>query len=177
MALIYAVTPEMNIWENYPNLKLIREFKQLKDDLGDEKSSNIIKIIFTVYDPKSQLRDSGIDHEKLLKDSSAELLGDADFNWEPYDEFKDFFLKANLSKLETTLVRYEQDLEDLDKLLESWKWSKKDITPRATAVKQRNMLYDELIKIQVQVKAEVEEAEELFGGYQKSLLENYGQSE
>jgi len=177
MALIHTVTPEMNIWETYPNLKLIKEFKQLRDDEGDEKSSNIIKIIFNVYDTKSQLRDSGIDHEKLLKDSSAELLGDADFNWEPYDEFKEFFLKSNLSKLETTLVRYEQDLEDLDELLKSWKWSKKDIPARSTAVKQRNVLYDELIKIQAQVKAEVEEAEELFGGYQKSLLENYGQNE
>ena len=56
----------INIWDEYPDLDIIEVFRKLRKDEGEEKSNNILKAIYYIYDPKSDKRDSGFTEEELI---------------------------------------------------------------------------------------------------------------
>src|SRR6188472_3824244 len=127
MPFIRVPTPECNIWEENPALSLISEFKEFKASEGAKKSSAILKAIFYIYDPKSTLKDSGIDGDKLVTDITANVIKIKDFNWHEYQEIIDTYLKFNISKLESMLLSYEKQITDLNKILDKWVANKDDI--------------------------------------------------
>lgn len=173
MPFIAIESPEDNIWEKNPSLELIKEFKELKQVEGEERSSNILKAIYYIWDPKSDIRDSGVSEDKLLEDVTTNMLG-PDFNWDDYEEIQEAYLNFNITKLESLLLRYEKEIEDLNKMLEDWKWTKKDVVQKGNAVRQYKMLFDEYIQIKDKARMEAEEMYDMLGGYQKSLIEDYG---
>lgn len=172
--LLRDITPDSNVWEKNPALTVIRQFRKLKEDEGDDRSNAIIKAIFLIWDTKSPLRDSGVSPEQLVEDVSQHLLGDADFNWDPYEEFRDFFIESNISKTEALMLKYEQEIEGLNKLLSNWKWSQKDADKRARIMKEYKSLFEDLAEVRSIVVEQVEMEEELEGGYNKSFLESFG---
>lgn len=177
MALILEVTPETDIWKQHPSLKLIKEFRELKDKEGDERSGNIIKSIFLIWDHKGNLRDSGIDEDQLIRDVSETLLGDPDFDWSQYETFKEYFLSVNTTRLESMRLNYENEILGLGRMLKTWKWHQKDAEKRAKVVKEYKILFDDLIEVTEKIKLEVEAEVEYEGGYNKSLLEQIGTDE
>jgi len=175
MAFIIVETPDDNIWEKNPSLELISVFKDFKDSLGEEKSSNIIKAIYYIWDPKSKVKDSGVSEDTLVEDVTSSIIKDDKFNWDDYEYIKKAYIENNISKMESLLLRYEKEIIDLNTMLEGWKWSKTDIKARSEAVKAYKVLFDEYIEVASKVKAENDEIAEFFGNYQKSMLESFGQ--
>jgi hypothetical protein len=173
MAFITVDNPDINIWKQNPALNLITEFQEFKLEEGDSRSSDILKAIYYIWDPKSDLRDSGVTEKKLIEDVSKNLLGDPDFDWDKYDHIKELYQTNNYTKLETMLLRYEKEINDLNDLLKEWPWSKTDIKDRSEAVKQYKILFDEYIDIHEKAKMEAEELSDMYGGYQKSMLEDF----
>lgn len=174
MPFIIVESPEDNIWKVNPSLELISEFKDFKQQEGEERSSNILKAIYYIWDPKSNLRDSGIKEDQLLRDVTSNILGD-DFNWDDYEEIRNAYLNFNITKLESLLLRYEKEIEDLNAMLETWKWDKKDVVQRGKAVAQYKALFDEYISTAEKARMEAEELSDMLGGYQKSMLESFGE--
>lgn len=174
MALIQEVNPDVSIWKQNPALGLIKEFKELKLKEGDERSSNIIKAIFYIWDTKSKLRDSGLSEQQLIEDINTSVIGDPDFNWHEYWDFKEFFIAKNVSKLESMLIGYENDIRDLEQMLADWKWGKKDLKQKAEARKQLKILVEEYADLKRKALAEADENVVLEGGYTKSLVEGLG---
>lgn len=177
MALLHEVKIDSDVWQLNPSLELIKEFRELKEKEGYERSSAIIKAIFFIWDMKSDLRDSGMSESKLMKDVSQMLLEDEDFNWQNYEDFKDFFLAANLGKLESLFLEYEKDLEDLNTFISTLKWGKTTIDTKAKANKQRKELFDQLLEIREKLKHDGDVEADMEGGYVKSFIENFGTDE
>lgn len=173
MAFIIVDNPDINIWEHNPSLDLISEFREFKEKEGELRSSDILKAIYYIWDPKSDLRDSSIPESKLIADISNNLLGDPDFDWDAYDYIKEAYLEYNITKLESLLLTYEKEIHDLNEVLMNWRWDKNNINDKANAVKQYKVLFNEYIEIKEKAKMEAEEFSEMLGGYQKSMLEEY----
>lgn len=174
MAFIIVENPEDNIWEANPSLELISGFRAFKNKEGVERSSNIIKAIYYIYDPKSELRDSGVPFDQLIEDITNNVIGDPDFDWNDYDDIKELYMSNNITALEAKLLDHEKEMEDLKTFLSTWALSKKDIKDRMVTMSAYNKLLDEYIDIREKVKMETEEMTEMLGGYQKSLIESFG---
>lgn len=174
MAFIIVDNPEANIWEDNPSLGIISEFKKFRESEGEERSSNILKAIYYIWDPKSDLRDSGISHEKLLEDVTTNIIKDPDFDWDKYDYMRELYMEFNITTTEKFLLRYEKEINDLDVILKDWPWDKKNIRDRADAVRQYKSLLEEYVKFREEALAEAEELNELYGGYTKSMFEDFG---
>lgn len=172
--LVYITDVEASVWEQCPGLDLLTEFKKFKEQEGEERSSNIIKSIFYIWDPKSNLRDSGYDEASLIKDMNENVIGDSDFDWEDYEDFKAFYMDHNLSEAENLLKKYRNEIDGLDQLLSTWKWTKEDAAERAKLVSTYKALFDDYLEVKAQVDIEHESLSEMRGGYTKSKFENYG---
>lgn len=174
MAFIVVEKPDVNIWKENPALELIKEWREFKKKEGVERSSDILKAIYYIWDPKSELRDSGVDESQLIEEVTSSIINDPEFNWDDYDHIKDLYLKHNITKIQKLFLRYEKEIEDLNMILEDWKWERLNIQDKAAAVKQYRELFDQCIEIRDKVYMEIEDIKEMEGGYQKSLLEEYG---
>lgn len=174
MAFIVVDNPEIDVWVENPSLGMIEEFREFRKVEGDERSSNIIKAIYYIWDPKSDLKDSGVSEEKLIEDVTTSMIKDESFDWEDYEEIKEAYLKYNISKVESLLLQYEEEIKGLNSLLESWKWNKKDIKEKAFAISQYKVLFESYMELYERAKAEADDAMEMRAGYQKSMLESLG---
>ena len=174
MALISEVKPEDNVWELYPALSLIKEFRELKKREGDERSSAIIKAIFLIWDPKSPYHDSGMRFSKILEDVNEYVLNEEAFDWVPYENFKNFFINANTSRLEALLISYEKEINDFKQMISNWKWSKEDATSRAKVMKEYKALIEDFAETKQKLLNSNEDDVEFEGGYTKSFLEDLG---
>lgn len=175
MPFIIVESPEDNIWDRNPSLELIGDFKKFKETEGEDRSSDILKAIFYIWDPKSDLRDSGLEHDKLIEDVTSNVINDPDFNWDDYEHIKELYLDNNLTKLEKLLLRYESEIEDLNTMLEEWKWNKKEIKARSEAVRAYKILFDEYIEIRDKARIESDDIADMLGGYQKSMIEDFAE--
>lgn len=174
MPLVVVDNPDVNIWEENPHLSLISEFKEFRQHEGDKRSSDILKAIYYIWDPKSEIRDSSMSENKLINDITENLIGEKEFDWDKYAEIRDIYLDKTLSKLESLLLKYEAEVKDLDVMLTSWKWNKTNVKNRAEAVKQYKTLLEEYMETKDKAKMEADGEMQMRAGYQKSMLEGYG---
>ena len=175
MPFIVINKPTENIWKTNPALGLITDFKKFKDEVGEELSSSIIKAIYYIWDPKSDLRDSAYTEEEVTRDISLNILGDENFDWSKYEHIRDLYLEKNITALERKMMDHEREMEKTREFLSKWTLSKDDIRDRITTVASFNKMMDELIEIKEKVDVERKELTDMFGGYQKSLLERAGE--
>jgi len=177
MGFIKISSPEANIWEENPALSIITEFKQFRAKEGDEKSSTILKAIYYAYDPKSELRSSGMNDEELEQYIVDNVIRNKKFQWTKYEAIKQIYLEKNISKLESVLMTYEKSVLELKSILDAWKATKEDVDKKAKITN----LYKEALHGYLEAKREVEEEwvqeEELWAGYTKSKVESYGDSD
>lgn len=173
MPFVVVENPEENIWDTNPGLELITEFRDFKAKEGEIKSSNIIKAIYYIWDPKSPLRDSGLPEEKLIEDNTKNIIGDKNFNWDDYEDIKEFYLKYNISKIEALLLQYEDEVKGLNELLADWPWTKKGVKEKSFAVSQYKGLFESLMEISDKVRADASDEMEMRAGYQKTMVEMY----
>lgn len=174
MAFIIVNSPSDNIWEINKELEIITEFRQLKKDEGEFKSSQILKAIYYIWDPKSNINNSGFDEDKLIQDVTETLIGDPDFKWEDYEAIKQVYLENNLSKNEKLLLKYRKEIQGLSDLLDTWAWSKSDAKTKGEVVSQYKRLFEDLKEVETKFLMEKHEMEEMLGNYVKSRFERYG---
>ena len=171
MPIVELRKSDINLWVEYPDLDLIEEFRILREKEGDEKSNNILKAIYYIWDPKSDKRDSGFTEAELIKDINQNLIGIKTFKWEKYEHVKEAWFKYCLTKTDTILKEYEDQLEGLNEMLKNWAWSKDDASDKAAAMKTYKSLFEDYGDIKKQFSAEKAERDEFYGGYELSELE------
>lgn len=174
MPFIIVNSPKDDIWEVNPALELISEFKEFKKKEGDKRSSDILKAIYYVYDPKSELRDSGLEESKLLEDVTEGMIGDPDFDWDEYQYVKDLYMKYNISKNEKLVLGFQAEIESMQKFMADWQWTKKDAKMKADTMTTFRKLFDDLEEVQQAFSQEKQEYIEMQAGYSLSRFESYG---
>ncbi len=172
MARLFIKSLEDDIFEMYPQLMLVSDYADLIEELGREKAGNILKGIYFIYDPKSDLKDSGMSRQELVGDINKNLIGDEEFDWDEYDYLVQTYLKVSLNKVEKVVARYEEELDGFDALLKSWKWTKKDASAKAGLMAKYNTMSEKLIELREKVKVGKEDMSQSYGGYNKSLIES-----
>lgn len=171
MPIIEIRKSNLNLWNEYPDLDIISEFKKLRKKEGDEKSSNILKAIYYIWDPKSDKRDSGFTEQELIAEINENLIGEKEFDWEKYEDIKQAWFKYCLTKTDTLLKKYEEEIEGLQKMLDEWKWDKKTATDKKNAMAALRDLYQDYATVKSLFISERFERLEMEGGYTPSLLE------
>lgn len=174
MPFIIVNNPSDNIWEVNKELELISEFRNFKKKEGEHRSSQILKAIYYIWDPKSNINDSGFSEDKLMDDVTQSLVDDPDFNWEDYEDIKQLYLDNNLSKNEQLLIKYRKEIQGLSELLDTWGWSKSDAKLKGEVVSQYKRLFEDLKEVESKFLMEKHEMEEMLGNYVKSRFEKYG---
>lgn len=75
-------------------------------------SAKIMNAIVMVYDPKSQLANSGESEQKIKKDIAKNFLENEEFNWSEYSEIITAYKKYSKTKIEKALDDWWRDLEE-----------------------------------------------------------------
>lgn len=169
------ITPDedCNIWEHNPHLLLISVFKELKKKEGIKKSSNIIKSIYYIWDPKSDLKDSGASEKELIEEITNSLLS-KNFDWTKYDHIKEAYFKYCITEIESEHLRRGREVKKFGDFIEGWKWSSDDAKDKGTVMKQYKDIFKDWIESDAEFKQEKTSIEELGGGYVMSFLEEQG---
>lgn len=167
--------PKDNIWEENPHLEIISEFKKFKEDLGSRKSSKILTSIYLIYDPKSELRNSGMTDSEILEEVTNNYLSYKDFSWDDYEEIKNFYLDKCITKTEKLFLRVEQDIEDLGKLMGTYKYNKENALERTKLTKEYKSLLLDYMELKNKVQEEKQNTNQNRGSYEDSLIESLGQ--
>ena len=173
MPLVSIKKSNINIWDEYPDLDVIDVFKKLRKEEGDEKSSNILKSIYYIWDPKSDKRDSGFTEEELIKDINKNLIGDKNFKWAEYEEVKEAWFKYCLTNTERLLQYYENEIDGLNEMMKDWTWTKHDASEKAAAMRNYKQLLTEYSEVKNLFTQEKIEREKMEAGYQLSMIESY----
>lgn len=173
MFILRVPDPKCNIWKENPHLEIISEFKDFKEKEGVKKSSNILKAIYYIYHPKSKLKDSGFDEDKLMEDVTDFLLG-SDFNWDEYNDIRTFFMTHTISEAESLLLKWEKKINELSDLLDGWKLTKNNVKGQTAAMSAYKGLFADYIEVKNKVDTEHAASEYLEGGYELSYIEEFG---
>lgn len=176
MPIVVIRKSNINLWEEFPDLDLIDEFKKLREQEGDEKSNAILKAIYYIWDPKSDKRDSGFTEEELIKDLNKNLIGDKKFDWSKYEDVKKAWFKYCLTKTDVLLKDYQEEIEGLNKMNKEWTWTKKDAEQKAQSMKAYKTLWDDYKEVERAFSNDKHERDEMFGGYQITLIEEYAEN-
>lgn len=176
MPIIELRKSNINLWEEFPDLDIITEFKKLREKEGDERSNAILKGIYYIWDPKSDKRDSGFTEEELIKDINKNLIGDKNFNWSEYEDVKQAWFKYCFTKTDSLLKSLEDEIEKLNEMIKNWTWTKKDASDKAATMKVYTSLYEDYKEIKMKFINEKHERDEMLGGYQITILEEYAEN-
>lgn len=173
--MIIVKDPKASIWEVNPHLEIISEFKKFKEELGVRKSSKILTAIYLIYDPKSELRNSGMTDKEVYEDVTNNYLAYKDFSWPDYDHIKVFYLDKCITKTEKLFLRVEQDLDELNTLMGTYKYDRDNALERTKLTKEYKSLLLDYIELKNKVQEEKQNTNQNRGDYEDSLIESLGQ--
>jgi hypothetical protein len=171
MPIVELKKSGINLWEEYPDLEFITEFKELKDKEGAEKSNNILKAIYYIWDPKSDKRDSGFTEEELIKDINKNLIGEKNFKWSNYEKTKAAWDKYCLTKTDTILVEYETKISQVNEVIKTMPVTKENIKEIGDYLKLQKSLLLDYAEVKKEFVQEQISRAEMENGYVPSLNE------
>jgi len=173
MPIVELKKPNINLWEEYPDLDIIEEFKKIRLAEGDEKSNNILKAIYYIWDPKSDKRDSGFTEQELIKDINKNLIGEKAFNWKTKDReaLKQAWFKYCMTKTDMLLRDYQEQVEGMNAMHREWPWSPENAKEKAASMSAYKTVFADYKDILKDFNNEKLEREEMEGGYQPSMNE------
>lgn len=172
MFITQIKTIDANVWDEFPELSLITKFREFREKEGDEKSSNIIKAIFYIWDVKSSFRKSGMTEDEIKKEIHKNLLGNPKFSWKKLQGIKLYFLDKNQTAAQKLFAETEIQIRELNHFLrEEWEWSETNAKDKAAVMKQYKDLYKDYLDYKEAIAEEEIEFESTRGGYNKSFLE------
>lgn len=158
-----------NIWTSNPELTTYPAFKQLKEDFGAEKSQEIMKALYLVYDAKSHFRALGLTDEKELQAKASIYLGDV--KWLDLSEQIATYKEYIITPSERHLMNLSSQIEKAQGVLNDWSPDTKELTSFIKSGLELTKLQKEYLEIYKLVQAEKEEITKGAGGKALSLLE------
>ena len=171
MPIVELKKPGINLWDEYPGLEFITEFKELKEKEGAEKSNNILKAIYHIWDPKSDTHNSGFKEEELIKEMNKNLIGDKNFKWKEHEKVKEAWFKYCFTKTDTILVKYRRKVEEVCDVYDSIKVTKDNAKEVKDNLKLQKELLIDLSEVEKEFVQEGIARAEMENGYVPSLLE------
>lgn len=171
MPIVELKKSGINLWDEYPDLEFITEFKELKEKEGAEKSNNILKAIYYIWDPKSDKHDSGFTEAELIKEMNKNLIGEKNFKWKDYEHVKAAWQKYCLTKTDTIFLKYQTKIEEVCKVIDGVKVTKDTIHEISDYLKIEKALLSDLAEAQKEFRQEAAARAEMMEGYTPSLLE------
>lgn len=80
-------------------------------------SNKVMMAIYMIYDPKSQIVNSGLDERQVKKDISKNYLGDEKFDWTPFRDIVIAYKQVSKTKIEKELGGWWLQLQERDEYL------------------------------------------------------------
>jgi hypothetical protein len=168
---IYYHIRQPKRWEDFWELN--QEFSYIEPfaTFHDEKdSAKIMMAIYMIYDPKSQLANSGESIERVKKDINKNFLGNASFDWKPYRNIVLAYNKYCKTKIEKELDDWWKQLQERKEYMdEDLEWEDNpDLKEKM--LKDNDIHFDKFNRIKQSLKEERTE-NLMHGDYTPSLLE------
>lgn len=162
-----------DFWEQNPEIELHQPFANFKKN---KRSSDIMKAIYLVYDPKSISKRGNISEEQSKKDIAENLLGDPNFDWEPYVDIIRAYKEKCKTKLQVELEKWLYDIQERLQYGNELSWSDEAESKRKDDILLSHKKYmDAYIEVERKVKDEMA-SRRMKNGYHKSMLEMMGTS-
>lgn len=175
MPLIEVKDLRGSIWKENPHLEYVSPFKEFKEELGAKEAGKIIKAAYMVFDPKSSLRDS-LSEDEANEDIVKNYLKNEEWDWEPYMHIVEAILDKNLTDAEKRLRKLKSEMDGLDRLLDSWAWSKDNASKKISIIEKSKTLWEDYFDLESKVQQEKSNTLS-YGNYEKSLIEKYAAKE
>lgn len=170
-----------NIYYHIRHPKNYKDFWILNQEFGylepfatfkkKKESAKIMMAIYMIYDPKSQLTNSGESIEKIKKDVSTNFLGKEKFDWTPYLSIVAAYKKYTKTKIEKTLDEWWNQLKEREEFLNELEWEDQAQLKEGMLLKtdEHFMKYHNILSL---LKEERQETL-MHGGYTLSWIEEY----
>lgn len=158
-----------NIWASNPELITYPSFKQLKEEYGADKSQEIMKALYLVYDAKSHFRALGLTDEGELQSKASIYLGDV--KWGDLSKQIETYKEYIITPSERHLMNLSSQIEKAQGVLSDWTPITKELTSFIKSGLELTKLQREYLEIYKLVQAEKEEITKGAGGKALSLLE------
>ena len=159
---------EKDFWEQNPEIQFIEPFASFKKTKG---SSDLMKAIYLVYDFKSKFKIAGVNEEEAKRDVQKNFLKKKDFNWGQYNELIEAYKDMCTTKLQKSLMQYEEQLFGLQRYINSLSWDDdEDAAIKTQSIKDYKMFFKDYKEYEELVKEELKE-KRYKAGYRKSPAE------
>jgi len=164
-----ASDPE-KFWELNIEMSYLDPFAQFKEE---ENSAAIMTAIYMIYDPKSQLVNSGESESKIKKDVAKNFLGDENFNWKPYMKYVRSYKIFCKTKIEKALDDWWRQLQERNIFLEEeMEWDEENARDKDALLLKTKEHFQNYNEIKSLLKEERQE-KLMYGDYTVSELESW----
>jgi len=155
-----------NFWKLNQELSYIDPFAAFSKK---KDSAKIMMAIYMIYDPKSQLINSGLSVEEVKKDISTNFLKDLKFDWSKYRDITVAYQNLCRTKIEKELDSYYLMIQERRKVADDLDWAD-DFQKKEEIVSTHDKYVEKYTQLVEALKQE--RAEKLMhGDYTPSLLE------
>lgn len=157
-----------DFWELNQEMSYVTPFADFKKT---KNSAKIMCAIYMIYDPKSQLNNSGLSQVEVKEDISVNFLGSKDFDWSKvsnivrsYQQYCKTRIEKELDKWYLAIKERMQTADDLD-------WED-DFDIKEKIVSTHKKYIEDYNEVLASLKEERQE-KLMYGDYTPSLLESW----
>lgn len=172
MKYIAATLPDegQTWWSVNPLMEYVTVFREFKRRYK-RRSTKIMNAVYMVYDPKSELKSSGLTEEEIKREVAVNYLKDENFPWEDHMELIEAYIAYCKTKVEKQLDNWYMELQLRDAYINGLSWDQNS-TEKDKMMLNTDKHYEAYFKIEAQLKAE-RSAAESYGDYERSLSESF----
>lgn len=169
-SILRNFSPEISFWEANPVVNTIPEFRELKEEEGEERSSTIMWAIAFLLDKSEDnpWRNTSQNEAKAL--ISSDYLDNEEFNFNKYEKQFNAFKRHLMTHAQRSLLNWQNKLEERDMFLRDTEYSLE--TAKLLDDIQKNTI--SIFKAKEQIEemiAKEGEKSTIVGKKQESLLE------
>lgn len=158
-----------DFWKINQEFSYIDPFHKFSKKKG---SAKIMTAIYYIYDPKSQLENSGMAVEEVKADISKNFLGKEDFDWEKHREVIVAYQHYSKTKIEKALDSWWNDLEEREDYLKNRLTYEDDPDLRERMLLKTDEHFNKYKNIKESLKQERQE-DFMKGKYSVSWIESF----
>lgn len=159
MSILNNFDIDQDFWSSNPQFKIPKEFRKFYDEdksKGKAQSSKILWAIALLVDNSDANKFRNLSYEDKKQIISEDYLLDPKFKWEKYDNLIDKYAELSMSKLEKSLLIYEQKLEQRDKFVKDCVYKMDNAIELDKIINSTKGLFELIGKLKDQVKQEKE---------------------
>jgi len=155
-----------DFWELNQEFSYIEPFAKFKKR---KNSAKIMMAIYMIYDPKSQLTNSGESTDKIRKDITKNFLEDDKFNWSLHKDVVLAYQHYTRTKVEKEFDDWWKQLEERKEFVKELDWED-DPDLKEKLLLQTDQHFEKFNNI-VSIMKEERQEKLMYGDYTPSLLE------